>query len=204
MGTGATNVLTVAALVVLGGCAGPPDAAPTPSPTGPTASVSGAADAFAALRRPWAHPPVAAGATCPVATEVQRPDPGLGPLLGTGPARPAGVGTGAVLHYESPTRGGTWTDRTWGGQKVLWAVDPATTGPVLVRGRQLDGQGGLAFEDPAQPELRLNTGSYEGQTGGWRDYPSFTRVKAPGCYAYQVDTGAGTWSIVFTARGPVV
>jgi hypothetical protein len=195
--------VTVAALVVVSGCDNPPDAAPQPSGTGPTASAP-TADAFAALRRPWAHPPVAPGAACPVAAEVQQPDPGLGPLLGTGPARPAGIGTGAVLEYESPALGGNWTDRTWGGQKVLWAVDPTVDGPVLVRGRQLDGSGGIAFEDPAQIELRLSTGSYEGQTGGWRDYPSFTRLKTPGCYVYQIDTGAGTWSIVFTARGPVV
>jgi hypothetical protein len=197
------TVLTVAALLAVSGCDDPPDVAPRPSPTGPTASPS-APDAFAALRRPWAHPTVASGAACPVTAEVQRPDPGLGPLLGTGPARPAGLGTGAVLDYESPAQGGTWTDRTWGGQKVLWAVDPSVDGAVLVRGRRLDGPGALAFEDPARAELRLNTGSYEGRTGGWRDYPSFTRIRAPGCYAYQIDTSAGTWSIVFTARGPVV
>jgi hypothetical protein len=55
-----------------------------------------------------------------------------------------------------------------------------------------------------QPELRLNTGSYEAQGGGWRDTPSFTRLRSPGCYAYQIDTADGTWSIVFTARGPSV
>lgn len=191
--------LGVAALVTVSGCDDPP----RPSLTGPTTSAS-TADGFAALRRPWVHPPIAAGAICPVTTEVQQPDPALGPLLGTGPARPAGIGTGAILEYESPAHGGNWTDRTWGGQKVLWAVDPTVDGPVLVRGRQLDGPNALAFEDPAQPHLRLSTGSYEGRAGGWRDYPSFTRVRTPGCYAYQIDTGAGTWSIVFTARGPVV
>jgi hypothetical protein len=115
-----------------------------------------------------------AGAPCPVSTEVQQPDPRLAPLLGTGPARVAGLEPGTVLTYESPELVGNWVDRTWGGQ------------------------------DPPQPELHLNTGSYEGQSGGWRDYPSFTRVRTPGCYAYQIDTAAGTWSIVFTARGPVV
>ena len=145
--TGAANriVLTVAVLAVVSGCDDPPDAAPQPSITGPTASAS-TVDPFAALRRPWVHPSVTSAAACPVATEVEQPDPALGPLLGTGP-RPAGIGTGAVLDYESPTQGGNWTDRTWGGQKVLWAVDPSVDGPVLVRGRQLDGPGGLAFED---------------------------------------------------------
>lgn len=54
------------------------------------------------------------------------------------------------------------------------------------------------------PELVLNTGTYEGvrQTAGWRDYLSFTRVRVPGCYAYQIDTARGSWVIVFIALGP--
>ena len=194
-------VVAVVTISLLSACDDPPDTSTQPSRTPSQASSS---DAVAQLRRPWAAPTIPAGAACPVSTEVQQPDPGLGPLLGTGPARPAGVGAGAVLNYESPALGGNWVDRTWGGQKVLWAVDPAEVGPVLVRGRRLDGPGALAFEDPPQPELRLNTGSYEGQSGGWRDYPSFTRLRTPGCYAYQIDTSAGTWSIVFTASGPTV
>ncbi|HET8660684.1 MAG TPA: hypothetical protein VFM55_16980 [Micromonosporaceae bacterium] len=137
-------------------------------------------------------------------SRTQRPDPALGPLFGAGPARPAGLAPGAVLAYLAPAEHSGWTDRTWGGQKVLWAVDPATTGPVLVRGRRLDGPEPLAFEDPPLPELLLNTDPYEGQPGGWKDYPSHTRIRAPGCYAYQVDTAAGTWSVVFVARGPRV
>jgi hypothetical protein len=109
-----------------------------------------------------------------------------------------------VLEYLAPVEGSDWIDQAWGGQKVLWAVDPAWRGPVLVRGRRLDAPGGLAFEDPAQPELLLNTDSYQGRASGWKDNPSFTRVRAPGCYAYQVDTARGTWSIIFTARGPHV
>jgi hypothetical protein len=155
------------------------------------------------LRRPWSHPSVPSG-TCPVTGALQQPDPGLGPLLGDGPARPAGIGAGGVLNYDAPTANTAWQDRTWGGQKVLWAVDPAVQGPVLVRGRRLDAAGELAFEDPAKPELVLNTTSYEGQSGGWKDYPSFTRLRAPGCYAYQIDTNQGTWSIVILARGPLV
>lgn len=130
-----------------------------------------------------------------------QPDPGLARMLGSAPARPVGLAEGAVLDYRTPAEGTDWTDRTWGGEKVLWAVDPAAVGPVLIRGRQLDGPGELAFEDPAQPELVLNTDGYQGQPGGWKDYPSYTRVRVPGCYAYQIDTNAGTWTVVFLARG---
>jgi hypothetical protein len=193
--------MVLALVVTIHGCGAAED--PRPDASGPVATRAASADPLLVLRRPWAHPTLAAGAACPVSTEVERPDPGLGPLLGTGPARPAGLGAGAVLEYESPTVG-SWVDRSWAGQKVLWAVDPALSGPVLVRGRRLDGAGDLAFEDPARPELLLNTSSYEGRSGGWRDYPGFTRLRSAGCYVYQVDTTGGTWSIVFTARGPAV
>jgi hypothetical protein len=195
------QIITTCVLLSLCGCdaSAPPNAADR-SPTQQAGTA--AADPRAALRRPWVQPTVRGG-TCPVTTVVQRPDPALGPLLGTGPARAAGLGAGAVLEYTGPDRG-DWTDRSWGGQKVLWAVDPATEGPVLVRGRRIDGPGELAFEDPAVAELLLNQTAYEGQSGGWRDYPGFTRLRSPGCYAYQIDTRDGTWSIVFTAVGPAL
>jgi hypothetical protein len=188
-------------LMVLGGCqAGETSATNSPS-TGVSAGESAATDPASGLRRPWAHPTVSPKA-CPVTTTVEQPDPGLAPLLGSGPARAAGLGPGAVLEYLAPAEGGNWLDKTWGGQKVLWAIDPATQGPVLIRGRRIDAPGDLAFEDPPMAELLLNTSTYEGRSGGWKDNPSFTRLRAPGCYVYQVDTRDGTWSIVFIAIGP--
>jgi hypothetical protein len=205
---GVVSVTAAVAVLLIGSCSAAEQTskpAPTGAPTTGTPSASPSIDPYAALRRPWAHPRVAAGAACPVTTELSRPDPGLAPLLGTAPARPAGLDAGAVLNYGAPDQRTVWVDRTWGGQKVLWAVNPTVTGPVLIRGRQLDGPGELAFEDPALPELVLNTGTYEGQPGVvWRAYPSYTRVRVPGCYAYQIDTAAGTWTVVFIARGPRV
>lgn len=166
--------------------------------------VSSDLESAAALRRPWAQATIPAGRPCPVTVAVTQPDPHLGPLLGDGPARPAGLGPNARLRYFSPAEHSDWRDQSWGGQKVLWSVDPEYSGPVLVRGRRLDGPGELAFEDPAQPELLLNTDPYEGRSGGWKDIPSFTRLRAPGCYAYQIDTLQGTWSVIFRASGPLV
>ncbi len=40
--------------------------------------------------------------------------------------------------------------------------------------------------------------------GGWRGYPGYTRLQAPGCYAYQVDAPSGSTVIVFRAEGPTV
>jgi hypothetical protein len=188
-------VVTTPSIVAGAGSSG----SPAPTPTDALAAAG-----YAALRRPWAHPAVPAGKPCPVTTTWTEPDPELGRMLGSGRARPVGLAAGAVLDFVGPGQPSQWVDRTWGGQKVLWAVDPAVVGPVLIRGRRLDGPGRLAFEDPAILELVLNTDDYEGRPGGWKDYPSSTRLRAPGCYAYQIDTGDGTWTVVFRARGPRV
>jgi hypothetical protein len=87
----------------------------------------------------------------------------------------------------------------WAGTKVLWAV-PTYTGPVLVRGRQLDGLGRVGFDlgpgwtRAVLPEIRLT----QGPTYGLR--PAATFVQTEGCYAYQVDTLHSSYRIVFEAR----
>jgi hypothetical protein len=161
-------------------------------------------------RRPLRLPKVAHGGRCPVTTVVSQPTPGLGPMLGTGPARPVGRADG-VLSYVAPPRPGDpnyalngFAGSKWGGQKVLWAVAPEVTTEVLVRGRQLDGSGGVRFGpaiDP-DPELLLPAPSPSDSrvAGGWRDFPGYTRLQHPGCYAYQVDTPSTSNVIVFHAR----
>lgn len=72
-----------------------------------------------------------------------------------------------------------------------------------VRGQRLDGPHEVRFDDPAIVELILEPG-LDALPGGWRDYPSFTRLQAPGCYAYQVDTETDSTVIVFRAEGPTV
>jgi len=36
-------------------------------------------------------------------------------------------------------------------------------------------------------------------TGGWANYPSYTRLRAAGCYGYQIDGTAFSRVIVFRA-----
>lgn len=107
-----------------------------------------------------------------------------------------------MLTYGAPTPNGVWTNSDWGGQKVLWAVDGAVSGVVLVRGRQLDGNHEVRFAENAAKQLLLH--AYPTAPGQWRGYPSYTRVQAPGCYAYQVDAASGTTVIVFRAVGPPI
>jgi hypothetical protein len=81
----------------------------------------------------------------------------------------------------------------------MWIVAASYRGPVLVRGRQLDGTHLVRFDrrTPLQAELRLI-----GSTGvsPVRRYPGATRVQAEGCYAYQIDGLKFSRVILFEAR----
>lgn len=171
-----------------------------PIATGAPAGSDAPAGSIDELRRPLDLPAVGAGDECPVTLTQQRPDPALGFVQGDGRAGPVGLSADGVVEYVGT---GTWVDQAWGGQKVLWAVDDTVAGAVLVRGQRLDGPHEVRFDDPAVAELVLAPG-LDALPGGWRDYPSFTRLQAPGCYAYQVDTETDSTVIVFRAEGPTV
>ncbi|MGI8586283.1 MAG: hypothetical protein ACR2M0_01160 [Chloroflexia bacterium] len=152
------------------------------------------ADPWATLRqRPLQIPAIAPGSACPT-TPGKQVFPAFAAALGSGPIYPVGLGTAGVLYY-----GGSGFPPPWSGNKVLWVGSPSYKGPVLIRGHQIDGPNELRFEHGANPpqELQLDTregGSVPG--GDWSNWPSYTRVRAPGCYAYQVD-GTGFTAIIF-------
>ena len=158
-------------------------------------NVTPAAGAWDALRRPLQIPALAPGAPCP-ASPAATVAAAFGPALGPGPVYPIygadDLFTGGQAPFPAP----------WLGRKVLWIAAPAYTGPVLVRGRQLDGKDEVRFGTGPAPgvELQLDTATNNGSAPPWRDWPSYTRVRAPGCYAYQVDGSGFSTVIVFPAR----
>lgn len=88
----------------------------------------------------------------------------------------------------------------WGFSKVLWVSSPDYDGPALIRGYQIDGTNELRFERGADPPAELRLPEEGGSApAGWRNWPSHTRVRAPGCYAYQIDGLDFTEVIVFQA-----
>jgi hypothetical protein len=131
------------------------------------------------------------------------------PLLVVNPGIPRN------LDFPLPEKG-PLAPNPWRIATVLWLSRPDYDGPALIRGRQLDGSHKLGFGSAATPqwELRLPAGSWEeqatplkvwpwGQTAhprpGWRLAIAQTRIRATGCYAYQVDGHSFSYRIVFSA-----
>lgn len=167
-----------------------------------------------ALRRPFRAPPISAGEPCPttsadgtLAARGVVPPFGALPAWGRGPAYPTGLGLGPqpLFQFEYPPQPGSgWEASGWGGSKNIWVISPSYGGPVLVRGRQLDGPNEIRFENgrPAFTAESALHPSGELRLHGPETYgnPSTTRLRAAGCYAFQIDGRGFTYAIVFEAR----
>jgi hypothetical protein len=121
----------------------------------------------------------------------------VGTAWGRGPAYPVlqeRDGKPVLDFVYPPGPNSEFAGSQWSGQKVMWVLNPAYHGRVLVRGRQLDGPNGLRFDDGLVPprEKRL--------AGALTTWASFTRLLAEGCYGYQIDGAHFSRVIVFEAR----
>ncbi|MBB4943322.1 hypothetical protein FHR32_007722 [Streptosporangium album] len=154
------------------------------------------------LARPLEVPQVPPGGECPVTKIMTRPTSLAGDLLGDGPARPAIEST---LPYIGDDPGTLFAGSGWGGEKVLWLTDPGLMGPLVIKGKQLDGDGPVKFDGTdGRPLLDEIVIAPDPSAKDWRDRPGYVRLKQPGCYAFQADTADATHVIVFRATGPVV
>jgi hypothetical protein len=94
---------------------------------------------------------------------------------------------------------------SWAGARVTWIAESSYRGPVLIRGARTDGGGGaVGFGEGHVPldELQfLGSGQQAPPPPpGGRSWLSFTRVRGPGCYAYQVDGTNFSRVIAFRAN----
>lgn len=138
-------------------------------------------------QRPLRLPRMEPGEACR-RTHARRVHPHWGIALDGGePPYPLPFPTGAIDQTRSDgARNG------WRFHKTIWLGPPGFFGPVLVRGRQLDGQDEVRFayaltDPPPVRELRLefvleNLDQWR-QGVGMR----YTLVRRSGCYAFQVD-----------------
>jgi hypothetical protein len=164
-------------------------------------AAGSARDPWKALHRPLHLPKVAAGAACPVShvdrrVDWQRAHIFGGQGIGRGPVYP-GLPSAFFMAERDTQYGGPWF-----GSKVFWYVRPSYRGPVLIRGRRLDGRQRMGFNGAkvANPELRIKRGETVGFDGppGSRGVPSGVRVLVPGCYGMQLDGTSFSRIVVVT------
>jgi hypothetical protein len=158
------------------------------------------------LQRPLRVPTIAGGSTCPTTSpdpkgNLTRIDRGLtGIAWGKGPAYPGALHSEKgrpTLRYVDPIPPQSlFYGSKWFGQKVVWVIDPAYRGPMLVRGRQVDGPNELRFNRGVIPPREMQILP----SPSLRTEPFFTRVRASGCYGYQVDGLGFSSVIVFEAK----
>lgn len=163
---------------------------------------SAVGDDWAPLRTPLRLPTVASGAKCPVSRVDSRIQwdriRTFGSGIGPGPAYPGLGNHGGLLFADRSQYGGPWF-----AEKVFWYVRPSYRGPVLIRGARLDGPESIGFNGRRQPdpELRIEPGQtvhWRGQPPGSRGVPSAVRVRAPGCYGFQIDGTSFSRVVVVT------
>ena len=156
---------------------------------------------WARLHRPLHLPIVAPGASCPVSGigRINFAKYGVGKGIGPGPAYPIGFAQpGSIMQFSYPPDPlGPFAGSLWSGAKVLWFVAPRYRGPVLIRGGKVDQPERLRFNRGKVPpkEMRIPR-----VVAGQRSRPSYTRLRAPGCYAYQIDGTTFSRVIVFEAE----
>jgi hypothetical protein len=158
----------------------------------------------AGLRRPLRLERLRAGEACPITRAFAATADFYRPL-GRGPVYPAITASRGAVHLPSRASHGVFAGSAWSGFKVLWVAQPSYQGPVLIRGRRLDRPGAVGFGLGIVPndELQLPPGDRAGappSPHGWRNWPSTSRARSPGCYAWQID-GTGFSRIVVARVG---
>ncbi len=186
--------------LLLAACHGASDASPAARSTTGVASVQ-ATDTpssvsfsdWQRLRRPLQLPSATSGRACPVTPVRDIAPSAFAPGAGHEPVYAIGVVNDVRIGNVQP-----------GFYKTLWVARKTYAGPVLVRGRQLDGPATLAFTHsggPQETEMRLNASEASSPNADdWRQWPSLTVVPSPGCYGFQVDGDTFTDVIVFAVR----
>lgn len=139
----------------------------------------------AVLKRPLHFPVLRRGQACPATAGSLVSTPAFeGFALGQGPVRP-------LIAMSGDLRAGV-TDMAraspWFAFKTDWFSVPSYQGPFVVRATQLGGSGQVAMgETPNVGPLIMPPGPSVNDDKGWRNAPGDTWVRAPGCYAWQVD-----------------
>jgi len=142
-------------------------------------------------------PSLAPGADCPISAQQDIGGAGA-PTKKSDQVPSYGFGTWPVFL----TGGGPWFTE----MGALVVINPEYGGPLIVRGRQLDGGSGI----PLEAELGSTALGEHGvefaasSSGKWRKWTGrIAKAASPGCYGLQVDGFTFTSQIVFEIQaGP--
>ena len=153
-------------------------------------------------QRPLQLPDLNPGDACP--------EPSLRSVSGY-PFEVVGDGPLYGLRYLMAVRANgnvAYAHERWHWNKVIWARDPQYKGPIVIRGRQLNGHEILRFQNmrDGDPSLELAhsslhvpayTGGNRDDAPGWEDIRTWVVVRAPGCYGVQIDGVGFSTTITF-------
>ncbi len=150
------------------------------------------------LRRPLSLPTIRPGDECPVTMAGNEIANGqvTGFALGKPPVQPLIFGQQPLLRQGTIFFNAVGS-RGWYTAATKWIGWPEYRGPVLIRGRQLDGPHKIVMESIVDPQL--GPGDTINGRDGWRQWPGGTYLRTPGCYAWQVDGTNFSTVIVFQA-----
>ncbi len=110
---------------------------------------------------------------------------------------PTGTARGPITpNIATHARVSGFLGSQWDGVPVTWAPAAGFTGPILIRGRQLNGPNAVGFGEGHKPYDELQIYAAAGHTQAW---PTFVRVRAPGCYGINIDTAHKTEAFIFEA-----
>ncbi len=130
---------------------------------------------------------VGVGGTCPTSSGAYIDVPGasgaavVGKVVSLLIPQAGNVLHGSVQLASSDVSG-------WYGIKTHWIVSPSYSGWVVIRAEQLDGPGPVAaLGEAGIGPVIIPPGRTSNTFGGWRQQPSGTYVKGPGCYGFQID-----------------
>lgn len=119
---------------------------------------------------------------------------------------PRASAAAARCPVSRPRRGrtlllGPFAASTWRSGKMAWVATGRYRAPIVIRGRRLDGTAEVRFGGARLPvrELHLSGpgAGVVGEPRDWRVWPSLTRLRASGCYEFDVTGAALHERIVF-------
>ncbi len=159
--------------------------------------------------RPLALPVLSAGESCPISTGSKKAIPPESEVFcaecfwfGSGPVYFAMTYNNESAEATFSLDGVPYSENAYRA-KTPWTSDPDYSGPIRIRGGQLDGTNeqrpSFSNQEETPADELLLTGYGGPSSTLWPLWRSLMWVPGPGCYGVQIDTEDGTDIVIFEA-----